>query len=56
MFKFCRPSVTNEQITDQLDHEYLYAERLGKEGAPCQHVFSECKTSILEQFTGIYTK
>lgn len=49
-----RPSMTNEEITDHSDNEYLYAERLGKEGAPCEQVFSECKMSILDQFTGMY--
>lgn len=28
---------------------------MGKRGEPCEHVFRECKSSILDQFTGVYT-
>lgn len=50
-----RPSLTNDEITDNSDLEYFRAEKLGREGAPCDRVFDECKASILDQFTGIYT-
>lgn len=50
-----RPSATQDEVSDYSDYEYYRAERLGKEGAPCEHVFKECKISILEQFTGVYT-
>lgn len=50
-----RPSLTTDQITNHEDNEYLHAEKLGKDGAPCDRVFNECKMSILDQFTGIYT-
>lgn len=50
-----RPSLTADHITNYEDNEYLHAEKLGKDGAPCERVFNECKTSILDQFTGIYT-
>lgn len=50
-----RPSLTNDEITDHSDYEYYRAEKLGKEGAPCEHVFNECETSILDKFTGVYT-
>ncbi|XP_055300283.1 uncharacterized protein LOC129567437 [Sitodiplosis mosellana] len=49
------PSLTTDHITHYEDNEYLHAEKLGQEGAPCEHVFNDCTTSILDQFTGIYT-
>ncbi|XP_031621805.1 uncharacterized protein LOC116339870 [Contarinia nasturtii] len=49
------PSTTRDQISDYSDLEYYRAEKLGKEGAPCERVFKDCKISILEQFTGFYT-
>lgn len=50
-----RPTSTNDPIVKYEDNEYLYAEKLGKEGVSCEHVFKECKLSILDQFTGIYS-
>lgn len=50
-----RPSTTHDDISDHSDYEYYRAEKLGKEGAPCEHVFKECESSILDQFTGVYT-
>lgn len=50
-----RPSLTTDHITYHEDNEYLHAEKLGQEGAPCERVFNDCKVSILDQFTGIYT-
>lgn len=47
--------MTNDQITDHSDLEYLHAEKLGREGAPCDRIFEECQSSILDQFSGIYT-
>ncbi|XP_055326696.1 uncharacterized protein LOC129580373 [Sitodiplosis mosellana] len=49
------PSATQDEISDYSDLEYYRAERLGKEGAPCERVFKDCRISILEQFTGVYT-
>lgn len=51
---YCRPSTSHDEITDHTDNEYYQAEKLGKDGAPCEHIFSECKASILDQFSGIY--
>lgn len=50
-----RPSTTHDELSEHSDSEYYRAEKLGREGVPCEHVFKECKSSILEQFTGIYT-
>lgn len=50
-----RPSLTQDEVEEYSDYEYYHAEKLGKEGAPCEHVFKECKTSILDMFGGIYT-
>lgn len=50
-----RPSLTKDEVSDHTDNEYYHAEKLGKDGAPCEHVFKECKISILDQFSGIYT-
>lgn len=50
-----RPSASNDEISEHSDYEYLRAEMLGKDGAPCEQVFKECKVSILQQFGGIYT-
>lgn len=50
-----RPTTTQDELSDYSDSEYYQAERIGKEGGPCEHVFNECKSSILEQFTGTYT-
>lgn len=52
---FYRPSITKDEVSDHSDNEYLFAEKLGKEGAPCDRIFKECKISILDQFSGIYT-
>lgn len=52
---FFRPSITNDEISEHSDYEYLRAEMLGKDGAPCEQVFKECKVSILQQFGGIYS-
>lgn len=41
-------------MSDYSDYEYYRAEKLGKEGAPCEQVFKECNKSILNQFSGIY--
>lgn len=48
-----RPSLTNEEIVNHEDNEYFYAEKMGMDGAPCEHVFNECKMSILEMFSKI---
>ncbi|XP_053690998.1 uncharacterized protein LOC128739529 [Sabethes cyaneus] len=48
------PSTTSEQISEHSDNEYYRAEQLGREGAPCHQVFSECKNTILDVFTGIH--
>lgn len=53
--KYRRPSSTNDEITEHSDYEYYRAEKMGKEGVPCERVFKECKASILNQFSGIYT-
>lgn len=50
-----RPSTSRDEVIDHMDNEYYHAETLGKQGAPCERVFNECKESILEQFSGIYT-
>ncbi|XP_055326697.1 uncharacterized protein LOC129580374 [Sitodiplosis mosellana] len=49
------PSTSHDEIVDHTDNEYLHAEKLGSEGAPCEYVFNECKASLLEQFSGVYT-
>lgn len=51
---FLRPSTSHDEIIDHADNEYYQAEQLGREGAPCERVFNECKASILEQFSGVY--
>ncbi|XP_062556969.1 uncharacterized protein LOC134221805 [Armigeres subalbatus] len=48
------PSTTSEPLSEHSDNEYLRAEQLGKEGAPCHIVFHECQNSILDVFTGIH--
>lgn len=50
-----RPSVTNEEIHNHEDNEYLYAEAMGKKGAPCKRIFSECQRSLLDIFALIET-
>lgn len=50
-----RPSLTEDKLSDNADYEYLHAEKLGQDGAPCEHVFKECQMSILDQFSGIYS-
>lgn len=50
-----RPSLTNEEILHHEDNEYLYAEAMGKNGSPCEHIFNECKTSLLDIFAKIET-
>lgn len=55
MNSYFRPSTSKDEISDHSDFEYYHAENLGKEGAPCDRVFNECKASMLEQFSGIYT-
>lgn len=54
MFVEFRPSLTIEAVGSHDDYEYFHAEKLGKDGAPCEHAFKECKMSILDQFSGIY--
>lgn len=49
-----RPSLTGDTIVDHTQNEYLRAEEIGKSGAPCEKVFKECTTSVLDQFSGIY--
>lgn len=49
-----RPSSTSDELSDHTDNEYLHAEQLGKSGAPCEQVFRECTTSLLNRFSGIY--
>nr|XP_019556339.2 uncharacterized protein LOC109425548 [Aedes albopictus] len=48
------PSTTAEPLSEHSDNEYYRAEQLGREGAPCQLVFHECRNSILDVFTGIH--
>ncbi|XP_053691000.1 uncharacterized protein LOC128739532 [Sabethes cyaneus] len=48
------PSTTSEPISEHSDNEYYRAEQLGREGAPCHQVFSECKNTILDVFTGVH--
>ncbi|KAL5280321.1 hypothetical protein ACFFRR_004352 [Megaselia abdita] len=48
------PSTSNEDIVHHADNEYYHAENLGRSGAPCAHVFRECKRSLLQQFSGLY--
>lgn len=55
MYHSFRPSLTNEDVTNHEDNEYLYAEAMGKNGAPCEHIFSECKKSLLDIFTKMDT-
>lgn len=50
-----RPTLTKDEIDNHSDYEYYHAEKLGNDGAPCEHIFKECKQSILEQFSGVYT-
>lgn len=49
-----RPSVTNEETVNHDDNEYLYAEKMGIDGAPCEHIFSECKISIVDMFSSTF--
>lgn len=42
-------------MLDHEDNEYFYAEAMGKKGAPCERVFNECKTSLLDIFARIET-
>lgn len=55
VFCDCRPSSTKDEILEHSHQEYLKAEEMGRRGEPCDQVFKECASSILEQFTGIYT-
>ncbi|XP_058838185.1 uncharacterized protein LOC131693927 [Topomyia yanbarensis] len=48
------PSTTSEPLSEHRDSEYLRAEQLGREGAPCQLVFHECRNTILDVFTGVH--
>ncbi|XP_038120306.1 uncharacterized protein LOC119770108 [Culex quinquefasciatus] len=48
------PSTTTESLSEHNDNEYYRAEQLGREGAPCEQVFHECKQSILDVFTGVH--
>lgn len=54
VFSILRPSTSHDAISDHSDYEYYYAESMGKDGAPCERVFSECKASLLDQFSGVY--
>lgn len=47
--------MTSDDITEPSDNEYFYAEQLGKDGASCEHAFSECDESILDRFSGVYS-
>lgn len=49
------PSLTKDEISYYTDNEYHHAEQLGNEGAPCEHIFKECKISILDVFSGVYS-
>lgn len=53
-FSSYRPSTTHDEVSEHSDYEYYRAEKLGKEGAPCEQVFKECNISILNQFSGVY--
>ncbi|XP_039449120.1 uncharacterized protein LOC120428210 [Culex pipiens pallens] len=48
------PSTTTESLSEHNDNEYYRAEQLGREGAPCEQVFHECKQSILDVFTSVH--
>lgn len=48
------PSTSIESIREYSDNEYLKAEQMGREGIPCEKVFTDCKRSILDAFSGIY--
>ncbi|XP_058449376.1 uncharacterized protein LOC131429326 [Malaya genurostris] len=48
------PSTTAEPMSDHGDNEYYRAEQLGREGAPCEQVYHECKNTILDVFTGVH--
>lgn len=50
-----RPSLTNDEISTYADNEYFRAEKFGQEGAPCNQIFKECTTSVLQMFSGIYS-
>lgn len=40
---------------EHTQNEYLHAEELGRSGAPCDKVFKECTTSVLDKISGIYS-
>lgn len=50
-----RPSVTSEDVINHEDNEYLYAEAMGKNGAPCDRIFNECEKSLLDIFSIVET-
>lgn len=52
---FCRPSTTKDDIRDPTHLEYFKAEEMGRHGEPCEQVFHDCRLSILDQFSGVYT-
>ncbi|KAG4071209.1 hypothetical protein HA402_008944 [Bradysia odoriphaga] len=49
------PSSSKDTVNDHSLNEYYHAEEMGKSGAPCDHVFSECTISLVDKFSGIYT-
>lgn len=53
LLNICRPSLTNEDVINHEDNEYLYAEAMGKNGAPCNRIFNECEKSLLDIFSKI---
>ncbi|XP_058055626.1 uncharacterized protein LOC131207035 [Anopheles bellator] len=48
------PSSTEEPLSEHRDNEYLRAEQLGRTGAPCDKIFHECSTSMLDLFSGVH--
>uniref|UniRef100_A0A182P8X9 Uncharacterized protein n=1 Tax=Anopheles epiroticus TaxID=199890 RepID=A0A182P8X9_9DIPT len=48
------PSSTEEPLSEHRDNEYFRAEQLGRSGAPCERLFSECAHSLLDIFTGVH--
>lgn len=43
-----------DELSDYADNEYLRAEQLGAAGEPCEQIFTECPTSFLNRFSGVY--
>lgn len=49
----CRPSASKDELSSHSDNEYFYAEAMGRSGAECHRVFTDCQRSLLDRFSEI---